>query len=170
MKIVFAVVVVVGIAIGLAIPVAKSPAPVATAAAAAAAPAPVAAPAPAEDVPVDTVLDRSAGGHFLAVADVNGEPVRFVVDTGADTVALTMEDATRAHVAFNQAEFEVVGKGASGDVRGQVVHIDNMVLDGKRATDVTAVVLEGSSISLLGHTYLRRLANVQIQGDKMTLR
>jgi aspartyl protease family protein len=160
MKIVFAVVIVVGIAIGLAIPVAKSPTPTAAALAA----------APAEDVPVDTVLDRSAGGHFLAVADVNGEPIRFVVDTGADMVALTEEDATRAHVAFDPAQFEVVGKGAAGPVRGQEVRIGKIVLDGKRATDVYGVVLEGAEVSLLGHSYLRHISDVQIKGDKMTLR
>jgi len=160
MKIVLSLVVVAGIAIGLAIPVAKSPAPAAAALTA----------APGEDVPVDTVLDRADSGHFLAVADVNGEPIRFVVDTGADMVALTEEDATRAHVAFNPAEFEVVGKGAAGPVRGQEVRIGKIVLDGKRATDVYGVVLEGADVSLLGHSYLRHISDVQIKGDKMTLR
>jgi aspartyl protease family protein len=159
MKIVLSLVVVAGIAIGLAIPVAKSP-PAAAALAA----------APGEDVPVDTVLDRADSGHFLAVADVNGEPIRFVVDTGADMVALTEEDAQRAHVAFNPAEFEVVGKGAGGPVRGQEVRIGKIVLDGKRATDVYGVVLEGADVSLLGHSYLRHISDVQIKGDKMTLR
>jgi aspartyl protease family protein len=159
MKIVLSLVVVAGIAIGLAIPVAKSP-PVAAAVAA----------APGEDVPVDTVLDRADSGHFLAVADVNGEPIRFVVDTGADMVALTEEDAQRAHVAFDPDQFEVVGKGAGGPVRGQEVRIGKIVLDGKRATDVYGVVLEGADVSLLGHSYLRHVHDVQIKGDKMTLR
>lgn len=156
MKIVLTVVVVAGIAIGLAIPVAKSPAPAAAALA-------------AEDAPVDTVLDRSGGGHFLAVADVNGEPIRFVVDTGADMVALTEEDARRAHVDFDPYQFQIVGQGAGGPVRGQEVRIGKIVLDGKRATDVYGVVLEGADMSLLGHSYLRHISNVQIKGDKMIL-
>ncbi|MDB5706482.1 MAG: hypothetical protein JWN66_3598 [Sphingomonas bacterium] len=160
MKIPLLIVTVAGIAIGLAVPMAKSAAPPAVAAAA----------APAEDPPVDTVLDRSASGHFVAVADVNGEPVRFIVDTGADMVALTMEDAKRAHVAFDPSQFEVIGRGASGDVRGQEVHIDRIALDGKRATDISGVVLENSDVSLLGHSYLRRISDVQIKGDKMILR
>ncbi len=158
MKIALAIMAVTGIAIGLAIPTAKPRV----------AAAPVVQGAP--DVPVETVLDRTPNGHFLAVADVNDEPIRFVVDTGADTVALTVEDAKRAHVVFDPSQFQVVGRGASGDVRGQEVRIANIVLDGKRATDVRAVVLEGSDISLLGHSYLRRMQNVQIAGDKMTLR
>ena len=185
MKLVFTLVVIVGIAIGFAIPVAKRPAPTAAALAAPApvaparaapapapAPAPtaLAAPAPVGGLPGETVLDRSDGGHFLAVADVNGEPIRFVVDTGADMVALTQDDARRAHVDFDPNQFQVVGKGASGPVRGQVVRIDRIVLDGKRATDVFGVVLEGADVSLLGHSYLRHISDVQIKGDKMTLR
>ena len=161
MKILFAIVVVIGIAIGLAAPVAKSPAPVVAA---------VAAAEPPEDKPVDTVLERTQSGHFVAVADVNGEPINFVVDTGADVVALTMEDAKRAHIDFDPAQFQVIGSGASGDVRGQEVHINKIVLDGKRATALPGVVLEGSRISLLGHTYLRHLSDVQIKGDQMILR
>lgn len=167
MKIMLAIVVAMGIAIGLAFPVAKGPASppkVATVATVAA------VAAVHEEKPVDTVLDRASGGHFLAVADVNGEPVRFVVDTGSDVVALTMEDARRAHVPFDPTQFQVIGTGASGPVRGQEVLIDKIVLDGKQATDLTGVVLEGSQLSLLGHSYLRHLSDVQIKGDQMTLR
>ncbi|QNQ08764.1 retropepsin-like aspartic protease family protein [Sphingomonas alpina] len=163
MKIALAIMAVTGIAIGLAVPTAKPKV----------AAAPAAQPegaVPVRDVPVETVLDRSPSGSFVAIADVNDEPIRFVVDTGADTVALTVEDAKRAHIVFDPSQFQVVGRGASGDVRGQEVRIADIVLDGKRATDVRAVVLEGSDMSLLGHTYLRRLKNVQISNDKMTLR
>lgn len=168
MKRAFAAVTIMGIGIGLALPAPKPGAPDTVS------PTPAAAvpatPAPVEDKPVETVLDRTANGHFVAIADVNDEPVRFVVDTGADTVALTVEDARRARVDFDPAQFVVVGRGAGGDVRGQVVRIADIVLDGKRATDVSAVVLEGADISLLGHSYLRRMANVQIAGDQMRLR
>lgn len=122
------------------------------------------------DVPRETVLAREDSGHFLTVAEVNDEPVRFLVDTGADVVALTVEDAKRAHVFFDTAKFEDVGRGASGTVRGQRVQIADLDLDGKRVRDVEAVVLEGSEVSLLGQTYLRKLDSVHIEGDRMRLR
>ena len=166
MRIALALFAVTGTAIGLTIPVAKP-----SAAPAIAAPAVTPAPAlPAADKPTETVLNRSPGGHFLAIADVNDEPIRFVVDTGADTVALTMDDAKRAHIAFDPAQFSVVGRGAGGEVRGQEVVITDIVLDGKRASDVHGVVLEGADISLLGHSYLRKLDSVEMSGDTMRLR
>jgi aspartyl protease family protein len=157
MRIALSIVVVAGIGIGLALPAAKR------------APPPVAVAAVQSDAPVPTHIARSDSGHFLAVADVNSEPIRFVVDTGADTVALTLDDARRAHVEFDPNQFRVIGHGASGDVRGEEVRIAELVLDGKRARDVRAVVLADSGMSLLGQTYLRQIGNVSISNDVMTL-
>ncbi|MBA4048559.1 MAG: TIGR02281 family clan AA aspartic protease [Sphingomonas sp.] len=120
--------------------------------------------------PSETVLDRTPAGHFVAVADVNTMPIRFVVDTGADIVALTEADARQANIAFDPLQYRVIGRGAAGDVRGQEVTLDSLVLDGKRATNVRAVVIEGGNVSLLGHTYLRQLQSVSIEGDRMRLR
>ncbi|WP_267388596.1 TIGR02281 family clan AA aspartic protease [Sphingomonas sp. GC_Shp_3] len=159
MKLAFAIVTVAGIAIGLALPAAKrAPAVAATAPA-----------APAEATPVPTVIDRAPSGHFLTVANVNDEPIRFVVDTGADTVALTQADARRAHIAFDPAHFEVIGRGASGPVRGQAVRIAGIDLDGKRASDISGVVLAESDVSLLGQSYLRHMSTVSISGDTMRI-
>lgn len=157
-------VVTVGIVIGLWLPVDKA-APVATAA------TPVAAAtARARDRPVETVLERSPAGHFYAIADVNDEPIRFLVDTGATTVALTMDDARRANIPFDPAKFDEVGRGAGGMVRGQRVTLPDVALDGKRATGVRAVVLEGAEISLLGQNFLSHVGTVEIKGDTMRLR
>lgn len=165
MKYALLAVTVVGIAIGLALPGAKH-APVAAVPAAAAS---IAAPPPA-DQPRETVLDREDNGHFFTVADVNGEPIKFVVDTGATEVALTQDDARRAGISFDPGQFDVVGTGASGAIRGQEVELKDVVLDGKRVSGIHALVLDGLTISLLGQNYLRRLDTVSISGDKMTLK
>ena len=120
--------------------------------------------------PRDTVLERSDSGHFFTYAKVNGQLAKFVVDTGADVVALNMEDAERVGVKFNPAEFEVIGEGASGPVRGEPVMIDSIEVDGKLVNDVRGVVLENSSKSLLGQSYLSRMGEVQMRGDTMVLR
>ncbi|WP_375398257.1 TIGR02281 family clan AA aspartic protease [uncultured Sphingomonas sp.] len=161
MKYAFLAVSVAGIAIGLAMPSGKKQA-------IAAAPPPLAAGE--VDAPRETVIERSDNGHFYTVADVNGEPIKFVVDTGATTVALTLADARRIGLKVDPAEFDVVGSGASGAVRGVEVTLRDLVLDGKRASEVHAVVLEGLTISLLGQSYLRKLDTVSITSDSMKLR
>ena len=155
-----------GVGIGLAIPSGKrAPAPAAAAATSAAA-----KQAFSSEAPHDTVLERESNGHFYVHAKVNGELVRFVVDTGATKVALTTEDARRVGIQFDPGEFQYVGEGASGPVRGKLITIRQVDVDGKTVDDVGGVILEGSQLSLLGQSYLSRMGEVQMVGDTMVLK
>jgi aspartyl protease family protein len=156
----FLSVIAIGIVIGVMAPVKRPPAPVAA----------VAAASESVDVPVETVIRPDNRGHFFAFAEVDGEMTKFLVDTGADMVALTLDDARRARVKFDPDQFEVVARGAAGDVMGQRVMIDDIVLDGKRVRDVHAAVIEDLDVSLLGQSYLRKLRSVHLTGDEMRLR
>jgi aspartyl protease family protein len=118
---------------------------------------------------VETRLRRGPSGHFYATARVNGQPVEFVVDTGATTVALTVADARRIGIPVNPAEFQIVGSGASGPVRGQTVTIDRVDLDGKEVRSISGVVLEGLDVSLLGQSYLSQITGVTMSADEMIL-
>jgi len=118
----------------------------------------------------ETTLEREGNGHFYTHAKVNGELMRFIVDTGASVVALTVEDAERLGISVDPATFEVVGEGASGPIRGKNLILDSVDIDGKRVTNVRAVILEGSRLSLLGQSYLSRMGEVQMKGDYMVLK
>lgn len=115
-------------------------------------------------------LERQPDGHFYAKVKVNYTTVDFMVDTGASGISLSTADARRANVDFDQSEFEIVGEGASGVVKGQRVLLDSVKLGPERATRVPAVVLDGGGQSLLGQSFLERFGSVEIRGDTMTLR
>ena len=152
------IVIVVGTAIGLLLPSGKQEPTVAAASV-------------KQAVKAETRLEREANGHFYVDAEVNDEQlVHFMVDTGASGVALTIEDAERLGVPFSRDNFQVVGTGASGEVRGQFVKLDRISIEGKEARNVNGAVLEGLEISLLGQSYLSRLSGIDISGDTMTLR
>jgi aspartyl protease family protein len=92
------------------------------------------------------------------------------VDTGADVVALTREDAERLGIQVDPSSFRVVGEGASGPVTGAPVRIESIEVDGKLVNDVEGLVLADSSLSLLGQSYLSRINEVRMTGDYMVLR
>ena len=126
--------------------------------------------APARGWATETRLTPGPGGHFNTLALVNGQPVEVVVDTGASTVALTVEDAQRAGIVVDPAAFQVIGTGASGPVRGHPVTIDSVSVDGKEVRRLQGAVLEGLGVSLLGQTYLSRITEVRMRGGEMILR
>lgn len=114
-------------------------------------------------------LAREVDGHFYADAKVNGMPVRFLVDTGATGVALSRRDAEMAGVATLTPD-EVVGAGASGEVRGSYVTLEDISLGPKAVHAMPAIVLNGGEQSLLGQRFLSRFGSITIDGDTMTMR
>lgn len=152
----FLFVVAVGVTIGLLLPGHKP------------APAPTAA---ALSSPKEVILTRGSTGHFFTRAKVNGKPgVKFIVDTGASIVALTIDDAEKLGIPVDPSKFSVIGEGASGAVRGQRVVLDLVDVDGIRVEKVSGVILEGSSLSLLGQSFLGSVDQVSIAGDYLSLK
>lgn len=116
-------------------------------------------------------LMRAPDGHFYADAMVNGAPVRFMVDTGATSVALTKADAQTIGLQFNDAEFTAAGEGAGGAINLKPITLDRVAVGAVEATSVSGVIGDSSlKQSLLGQSFLSRVGTVKIEGDRMELR
>ena len=117
-----------------------------------------------------TVLQRSSDGHFYADASIDSQTVHFLVDTGASAVALTGDDARSLGLAWSNSDLIPIGKGASGTVYGVPVKLGMVELGETSARDVSGVIVpEGLSVSLLGQSFLARVKDVRIEGDRMEL-
>ena len=117
----------------------------------------------------EIALRRENDGHFYADVQINGSPIRALVDTGASGIALSRDDARRAGLAISAGMFEVVGKGADGDVHGEFVRLDRVSLGPKTVEGAPAVVLDAGEQSLLGRAS-KQVRPVEIRGDTMFLR
>ncbi len=110
---------------------------------------------------------RDFGGEL---GRVNGERVRFLVDTGATAVALTPADAQR--LGFKPADLHYGNQvvTAAGATRAASVKLNNVTVAGARLNDVDALVIEkGLDTSLLGMTYLGRLSGFEATRHAMVL-
>lgn len=115
-------------------------------------------------------LKREPNGHFYADVEINGTPIRALVDTGASGIALSRDDARRAGIGISIGMYEVVGEGASGEVRGERVTLDRVTLGPETAENMRAIVLDSGNQTLLGQSFLSHFDSVEIQGDTMILR
>jgi aspartyl protease family protein len=112
--------------------------------------------------------DRS--GHYLLTADVNGTPVRFLVDTGASMIALTPEDARAAGFDRDQLDFSRRVQTANGTAKFAAVTLREIRLGALSLNDIDAAVIGSpGGISLLGMNFLKQLEAYEIRDGKLTI-
>jgi aspartyl protease family protein len=114
------------------------------------------------------VLTADSGGHFIGGGQINGRPVRFIVDTGATLVSLSQAEATRLGIAFRDAPRGLV-KTANGDVPVHRVVLQSVRVGDVQLPQVDAVVMPAAMDHvLLGNSFLRRF-EMKRENDVLTL-
>lgn len=116
------------------------------------------------------VLQRDQSGQFRLTATIDNEDVSFMVDTGADVVALTEATAERLRILPAENEFQPLMKTASGTGYGAPIVLDTVEIGGEKFQQVEAVVMKGLETDLMGQSVLRRMGGVELQGDSMVIR
>ena len=127
----------------------------------------VSAPAAASSGKV--VLKADGRGQFFADGWINGNVVRFLVDTGATTIALSAPEARRLGINYAQGT-RMLGRTASGTVVGFGVKLATVRIGDITLHNVDAYVLEGDGphVPLLGMSFLNR-TQMNRDGDTLTL-
>jgi aspartyl protease family protein len=108
-------------------------------------------------------------GHFYVDAEVNGATVRFLVDTGATSVALTTRDARAAGFSPDALRYDVPTSTANGETRNAAVRLREVRIGQLSVENVSAVVMSNSNISLLGMSFLSRLDSYRISDGVLTM-
>ncbi len=116
------------------------------------------------------VLERDGSGQFHLTAAIDNEDVEFLVDTGADVVALTESTAERLGLMPAEEDFQPIMKTASGTGYAAPIMLDTIEVGGERFRQVEAVVMKGLGTDLLGQSVLRRMGGVELTGDSMVIR
>lgn len=103
-------------------------------------------------------LYANTEGHFISECYVNGAPLKFLLDTGATTVALNSGDAKFAKIDYKRGE-PIQVSTANGITTAYRVTIATLKIGAVTLNQVEASVIEGGSPSvvLLGMSALNRL-------------
>ncbi len=106
----------------------------------------------------------AANGHYYLDAEVDGEDIAVMVDTGASIVALRQSDARRAGIRVHRDDFNVPLSTANGTAYAAAVTLDSVAVDDIQIRNVRAVIVpdEQLSISLLGTSFLNKLRRFEV--------
>lgn len=128
-------------------------------------------PAPQMTVTGETIaVPRARDGHYYLPVVVNGEPITFLVDTGASQIVLSDQDARRIGIDPDQLNYLGRASTANGEVRTAPVRLDSLELGPVTDHNVSAWVNEGDlRQSLLGMDYLHRFSNIQFADGRLIL-
>lgn len=115
------------------------------------------------------VMSADGRGQFYSAGEVNGNAVRFLVDTGASAVTLPRSVAIRSGVLLGNAT-QVGVSTANGRARANRVLLNTVRVGNVSLNMVEAIVMDDAQLSqpLLGMSFLKR-TNMKHEGDTLSL-
>ncbi len=114
------------------------------------------------------VLAAGPGGHFVSEGQINGRSVQFLVDTGATYVSMSVSEATRIGLKYQDGT-PVQMRTANGATQGWAVRLDRVRVGDALVTGIDAVVIpQGMPYILLGNSFLGRF-QMSRNNDQMIL-
>jgi len=116
------------------------------------------------------VLYPDRGGHFFADGQINGTPVRFLVDTGASTVTMNSLVAKRVGLDYRRTGHAGYSNTAAGVVPKYQVKLDKVQVGDITLYNVDGGVIEDMSTTevLLGMSFLGQF-DMKRDSEKMEL-
>jgi aspartyl protease family protein len=116
----------------------------------------------------ETRIPMAIDGHFWVEAEVNGEKVKFLVDSGATMTTIDRETARRAGVAVSPRADQIVRTG-NGIIRVASGRADAIQVGGITRRDVGVQVAEHDDLNVLAMNFLSSLSRWGVEGRWLVL-
>ncbi len=119
----------------------------------------------------ELVIPQNDQGSFVVVGLVNGQRVRFIVDTGATETVLAPADARRLGLPVEQLRYDSLSETANGTGRGASYTADRLEVGAIAFDDFKMSINQADmSASLLGMSFLSRLESFEFRGRQLILK
>lgn len=113
---------------------------------------------------------QSRNGHYYVEAHIRGQPIRFLVDTGASDIILTLDAARRIGITPEPRQFTKTYHTANGTVLGAPIRLPHFQVGSFVLRNVPASVNNAPmDISLLGMAFFNKLSSYRVENDTLTI-
>jgi len=113
-------------------------------------------------------IPMAIDGHFWVKAELNGQEVRFLVDSGATTTTIDRNTARAAGVEISQRRDQYVRTG-NGVIRVASARADEIKIGTITRHDVALEVADNDDLNVLGMNYLSTLSRWGVEGRWLVL-
>jgi aspartyl protease family protein len=113
-------------------------------------------------------LRRQDDGHYWIMVDINGRPVRFMVDSGATMTAINA--TTAQEVGVETDGYPIVLSTANGRVAAKRATVRSLAVGPHKIENHSVVVSESfGDVNLLGMNFLNSMQSWRVEANVMVL-
>ena len=113
-------------------------------------------------------IPMAIDGHFWVSGAINGEPVKFLVDSGATMTTIGSGTASRAGVAITPGRDQLVRTG-NGIIRVASGRADQLAIGPIQRDGMRLHVAQGEDLNVLGMNFLSSLDRWGVEGRWLIL-
>ncbi len=116
----------------------------------------------------ETRIPMAIDGHFWIDAQLNGEAVKFLVDSGATMTTIGRQTAQRASVEINPAQDQTVRTG-NGIIKVSRGRADRLQVGEIERRNLALHIAESEDLNVLGMNFLSSLDRWGVEGRWLVL-
>jgi len=115
-------------------------------------------------------IRQAPDGHFWVTAELNGEPVRFLVDSGATTTSISRATAVRVGIEPSRG-FGTMVQTANGVVTVERGRAETLKVGSIERRDVAVHISEAfGDMNVIGMNFLSTLSGWGVEGRTLVMR
>jgi aspartyl protease family protein len=116
----------------------------------------------------ETRIPMAIDGHFWVQAELNGKPVKFLIDSGATMTTIDRDTAARVGVEVSSRRDQFVRTG-NGIIRVSSGRAGELQVGGISRQDVGLQIAENDDLNVLGMNFLSSLSRWGVEGRWLVL-